>query len=64
MLYTFAKLTDEQLAKLQAFEQRTDKKVLALSPISLWPDRLSPEELAELQELEGDLHCLLVAVIA
>jgi hypothetical protein len=63
MLYTFAKLTDEQLAKLRAFEQRTGKQVLALTEIALWADRLTPEQLAELQELEKELGCLLVAVI-
>jgi hypothetical protein len=64
MLYSFAKLTDEQLAKLRIFEERTGKKVLALTEVGLWPDRLSPEELTEIQTLEQELGCLLVAVIA
>ncbi|NLG27604.1 MAG: hypothetical protein GX557_06810 [Chloroflexi bacterium] len=64
MLYTFCKLSAEQLAKLQAFEQRTGKQVLAVKEVGLWPDRLKPEELAELQALEQELGCLLVAVLA
>lgn len=64
MLYTYCKLNDEQLAKLQAFEQRTGKQVLALKEVGLWPDRLTPEQLAELQTLEQELGCLLVAVLA
>ncbi len=64
MLYAYCKLTDEQLAKLQAFEQRTGKKVLALKEVGLWPDRLTQDELADLQQLEQDLGCLLVAVLA
>ncbi len=64
MLYTYCKLTDEQLARLQDFERRTDKKLLALKEVGIWPDRLSPAELAELQALEQELGCLLVAVYA
>ena len=64
MLYTYCKLTDEQLAKLQDFERRTDKRVLALKEVGLWPDRLTEQELTELQALEQELGCLLIAVLA
>jgi hypothetical protein len=63
MLYTFAKLTDEHMAMLQEFEKRTGKQVLALTEVGLWPDHLKPDELADLQKLEQDMGCLLVAVI-
>jgi len=62
LLYTLAGLKPEQLAKLQAWEAKTGKVLLALSwhPVNL--AELSQEEMETLQELEAELRVALIAV--
>jgi hypothetical protein len=62
MLYTFARLTDAQLAKLQTLEAKIDKKILALTEVSVDADQLTPGELEQLQALEHALGYVLLAV--
>jgi hypothetical protein len=47
MLYCYANLTDEQLAKIKAFEAETGKKALALRRVPVRPEELSAEDLAK-----------------
>ena len=62
LLYTLAGLTPEQLAKLQAWEGQTGKKILAFSwhPVNLAP--LTQTEMESLQDLEAELRVALIAV--
>ena len=62
VLYCYARLTDEQLAKLQAYESETGKKVIALAELDLEAEELAQDELTKLQELEETLGCVLLAV--
>jgi hypothetical protein len=61
-IYTYAKLTEEQLGKVRAFEEQTDKRVLVLRSYNAQPDELGEEELEELQALEGELGYIVIAV--
>ena len=61
-IYTYAKLTEEQLGKVRAFEEQTDKRVLVLRSYNAQPDELGEEELEELQALERELGYIVIAV--
>ncbi|MEA3406993.1 MAG: hypothetical protein U9R48_02790 [Chloroflexota bacterium] len=61
-IYTYAKLTEEQLGKVRAFEEETDKRILALRSYNMQPDELSEEELEKLQALEAELGYVILAV--
>lgn len=61
-IYTYAKLTEEQLEKVRAFEEETDKRVLVLRSYNAQPDELGEEELEELQDLEAELGYVILAV--
>lgn len=61
-IYTYAKLTEEQLGKVRAFEEKTDKRVLVLRSYSAQPDELSEGELEKLQDLETELGYVILAV--
>jgi hypothetical protein len=62
VLYCYAKLTEEQLAKVRAFEAKSGKKVLALRYVPIKPEDLTPEEAQELDELEQELRMVLLVV--
>jgi|YNPNPStandDraft_1061719.scaffolds.fasta_scaffold02029_2 predicted transcriptional regulator len=62
MLYTFAKLTPEQLAKLQAYEAKHQQKVLALTEVRVDVETLSKKQVEELQALEKELGTILLVV--
>jgi len=62
MIYTFAKLTEEQLAKLQAYEAEHGQKVLALTEVTVDVEMLSRKQVLELQALEKELGVILLVV--
>jgi hypothetical protein len=62
MLYCWAKLSDQQLAKIQAFEAETKKKVLALTEVPIEAELLSKVEVTKLQALEKELGKVLLVV--
>lgn len=61
-IFTYAKLTEEQLEKVRTFEEETDKRVLVLRSYNMQPDELGEEELEELQALEAELGYVILAV--
>ncbi|MFO7917512.1 MAG: hypothetical protein R6V13_05500 [Anaerolineae bacterium] len=61
-IYTYAKLTEEQLGKVRAFEEETDRRVLVLRSYNAQPDELGEEELEKLQDLEAELGYVILAV--
>ncbi len=61
-IYTYAKLTEEQLEKVRTFEEETDKRVLVLRSYNAQPDELGEEELDKLQDLETELGYVILAV--
>lgn len=62
MLYCYAKLTEDQLAKVKAFEAESGKTVLALREVDLQAEFLSKEEMKKLQALEQELGLILLVV--
>jgi hypothetical protein len=62
MLYCYAKLSDEQLARIKAFEEETGKTVLALREIDVEAELLSREEMDRLRALEKELGLVLLVV--
>ena len=62
MLYCYAKLTEEQLARIKAFEAEIGKTVLALREADVEAEFLSREEMRKLQALEGELGLVLLIV--
>ena len=61
-IYTYARLTEEQLKKVQAFEEEADKRILVLRSYNMQPDELNEEELDQLQALEKELGYIIIAV--
>ena len=62
LLYCYAKLTGEQLAKVKAFEAEIGKTVLALREVDLQAEFLSKEEMEKLRALENELGLILLVV--
>lgn len=62
MLYCYAKLNEDQLAKVKAFEAEIGKTVLALREVDLQAEFLSKEELEKLRALEEELGLILLVV--
>ena len=62
MLYCYARLTEEQLARIKAFEAEIGKTVLALREADVEAEFLSREEMRRLQALEGELGLVLLIV--
>jgi len=62
MLYCYAKLTEEQLARVKAFEAEIGKTVLALGEVGVEAEFLSREEMRKLQALESELGFVLLVV--
>jgi len=62
MLYCYAKLTEEQLAGIKAFEAEIGKTVLALREVGVEAEFLSREEMRKLQALESELGLVLLVV--
>lgn len=62
MLYRWANLTDEQLARIKAFEAKTAKTALALTRLDLEPAELSQEEELELYALERETGSVIVVI--
>jgi hypothetical protein len=62
MLYCYARLTEEQLARIKAFEAEIGKTVLALREADVEAEFLSREEMRKLQALEGELGLVLLIV--
>lgn len=60
-LYTPAKLSDDQLARIRAFEQQTGRVLLAFEGHRQPVAELSPEERARLEALEQELGVVMVA---
>lgn len=62
MPYGFAKLNDEQLAKVRAFEEETGKTVLVYRQYDVQADDLDQEELSRIRKLEEELGYLAIVV--
>ncbi len=62
MLYCYAKLTDEQLSRVKAFEAETGKKALVLRRVPVKPEDLAPDEITKLEALESELGMVVVVV--
>jgi hypothetical protein len=60
--YCYAQVTEEQLARIQAFERETGKKVLAVREVDLEPALLWKPQVDRLRALEQDLGVVLIAV--
>jgi len=61
-LYTYARLTPEQLDKVKAFEDKTGKQVLILGKATMEAANLSAQDLEALRALETDLGLVAVAI--
>ena len=61
-LFSYAKLTDAQLAKIKAFEAEAGKTALVLREARMDADVLSAEEMEKLQALEQELGYVIVVV--
>ena len=61
-LFSYAKLTDAQLAKIKAFEAETGKTALVLRDARMDAEVLSAEEMEQLQALEQELGYVIVVV--
>ncbi len=61
-LYTYAKLSQEELDKVQAYKRKYGKRVLVLQRYDPEYPELSDEEMRELQELERALGRVAVVV--
>ena len=61
-IYTYARLTEDELEKVQAFEEEMDKRILVFRSYNMQPDDLSEGEMERLQELEEELGYVIVAV--
>ena len=61
-IFCYARLTDEQLKKVQAFEKETGKKALVLGHYNMKPEEISEEELEKLEALEQELGYVIVVV--
>ena len=62
MPYGFAKLSDEQLAKVKDLEKKTGKTLLVYRTYEAEAANLTPEELAQVKELENELGYMAIAV--
>jgi hypothetical protein len=61
-LYGFAKLTDEQIKQVTAFEAETGKRLLVFRPFEVMPAFLSREQVERLRALEEQLGDIIVAI--
>jgi len=62
MLYRWADLTEEQLARIKAYEAKTGKTALALTKLDVEPAELSQEEELELYALERETGAVIVVI--
>lgn len=61
-LYTYARLSDEQLERVRQFEAETGKKALVLKQVEAEPAMLSAPQVKALRALEHDLGHIVVVV--
>lgn len=61
-MYTFAKLSANQISALQQFEEREGLKLVALTDLALMPEKLDDTKIAAVKEFEQKLGACLVAV--
>ena len=61
-MFVLANLTDDQLDRLRAFEQKAGIKILAMKHVDIEMAPIDATELTELQTLESELGVCLVAV--
>ncbi len=61
-MYVLANLNDDQVARVKRFEEQNGLQVLAFSDVPLKPAAVDAELLGELENLERELGCCLVAV--
>lgn len=64
MLYGFAKLSDEQLQKVRAWEVETGKRLLVFRQFEAVPAFINREQVESLRALEQELGNVVVAVEA
>jgi hypothetical protein len=61
-LYGFAKLTPEQVARVQETEKQIGTRLLVLHGLEVTPDTLTPDHLEALRRLEQELGHIILAV--
>jgi hypothetical protein len=61
-VYTYAHLTEEELAQVQEFEGQTGKKALVFKQVDAQPEVLSQQEMELLQSLEDRLGYIVIVV--
>ena len=61
-MYSYAKLTQEQVDKIRRFESETGKRVLVFEEHQVHPDQLDEQELQKLKSLEKELGLVVVAI--
>ena len=61
-LYTYARLSEAQLDKVKAFEDKTGKQVLVLDKTEMEAADLSADDLAALQVLESELGMVAISI--
>jgi hypothetical protein len=61
-VYTYARLSAEELAQVQQFETQTGKKALVFQQVDAEPEALSQEEMGLLEALEARLGRIVIVV--
>lgn len=61
-LYGFAKLSDDELRRVQEFERDTGKRLLVYRPFDAEPAELTAKQMERLEQLERDLGDVIIAV--
>ena len=61
-MFTLAHLNEDQLLRIQKFEEESGVKLLAMDSLQVQPAPLNEDNLKRLESLEGDLGVCLVAV--
>lgn len=61
-LYGSAKLTPEQVARVQETEKQIGTRLLVLHGLEVTPDTLTPDHLEALRRLEQELGHIILAV--
>jgi hypothetical protein len=61
-LYGFAKLSPEQLARVQETEKKIGTRLLVLHALEVTPDALQQEQVEALRRLEQELGHIILAV--
>ncbi len=61
-VYTYARLSEDQLDQVRRFEAHTGKKALVFQQVKAQPEELTADELQALQALEERLGYVIIVV--